>query len=130
MDKMKDTTQLTSTIHSKILWPAILIHADHDELVYLDNEQDWEMEAQGHIDEMSQLFDSSGITYRLKLEDIDNGKPNQHLNWRTAPEPLELKQVLSSVRHHASTLGHCCTAKLGANTVKQVFDMMKYLEAN
>ena len=84
---MKDTTQLTSTIHSKILWPAILIHADHDELVYLDNEQDWEIEAQGHIDEMSQLFDSSGITYRLKLEDIDNGKPNQHLNWRTATEP-------------------------------------------
>ncbi|EDQ00350.1 DUF4144 family protein [Shewanella benthica] len=125
---MKDTTQLTSTIHSKIHWPAILIHTGHDDLIYLANEQDWEIEAQGHIDAMSQLFDSSGITYRLKLEDIDNGKLNPHLNWLIATEPLELKQVLSSVRHHASTLGHCCTAKLGANTVKQVFDIMRYLE--
>ncbi|NRB24184.1 DUF4144 family protein [Shewanella sp.] len=127
---MKEFAQLTSPIHSKIHWPAILIHAGHDELIYLDNEQDWEIEAQGHIDEMSQLFDSAGISYRLPLADIDNGKPNQHLIWLTATEPLELKQVLSSVRRHASALGHCCTAKLGANTVKQVFDMMKYLEAN
>ena len=127
-NKMKDTTQLTSAIHSKIQWPAILIHAGHDELVYLDNEQDWEIEAQGHIDEMNQLFDSSGISFCLKLNNIDGIRPNKHLTWLPTTEPIQLEQVLAHVRRHASNLGHCCTAKLGANTVKQVFDIMKDLE--
>ncbi|AQS40068.1 protein structure with unknown function [Shewanella psychrophila] len=125
---MKKNAPLTSPINSKIQWPAILIHVDHDELVYCNSEQDWQLEAQGHLDEMSQLFDSSGVSFCLELDKTNDLTQDKHLTWLAAAEPLDLKQVLIYVRRHASTLGHCCTAKLGANTVKQVFDIMKYLE--
>ena len=125
---MKHTAQPASQSQTKIQWPAILIHMEDDELVYLKNEQDWELEAQGHIDDLSHLFDSSGVSFCLKLDTLDANIPNKHLSWIPATEPISLAQVLSRIRQHASTLGHCCTAKLGANTVEQAFEIIKYLD--
>ncbi|RTR40201.1 hypothetical protein EKG38_05645 [Shewanella canadensis] len=113
-----------------IQWPAILIQEEQAELVYLASEQEWRLEEQNHIEEMSRLLDASGVTYNLSLAQRAQLKPDTRLSWQVSDEPLCLPQVLALVRVHASVSGHCCTAKLGAETMEQVFEIMKYIEEN
>ncbi len=118
--------------NNPILWPALLIQEHQAELIYLGSEQDWRLQTQSHIDEGSHLLDISGVTYRLSLahptESSILQQQDKHLNWRIADKPFRLHQVLALVRQHASVSGHCCTAKLGAESMEQIFEIMKYIE--
>ncbi|ABV38511.1 conserved hypothetical protein [Shewanella sediminis HAW-EB3] len=111
-----------------IKWPAILIQEDQAELVYLSSEQDWLLEQQSHIVQSSRLLDASGITYRLIPAQRTQLKPDKQLSWHVSDEPLRLPRVLALVRQHAGVSGHCCTAKLNAVSMEQIFEIMKYLE--
>jgi len=118
----------------RIQWPAILIQEDQAELIYLGSERDWRLQAQSHIDAGSHLLDISGVTHQLSLahpsEPPIPQQQDKHPSWRIADEPLSLQRVLALVRQHASVSGHCCTAKLGAESMEQIFEIMKYIEEN
>ena len=108
---------MTSKDNSQIIWPAILIQEGQTELLYLESSNDWLEHAQGHIEASCRLLDSSGNTYLLNQQ-----------SWGLSTLIISLTELIELVRLHASTLGHCCTAKMGADTLEQVFDIMKYLE--
>lgn len=108
---------MTSEANSQIIWPAILIQEGQTELLYLESSNDWLEHAQGHIEASCRLLDSSGRIYQLNQQ-----------KWVLSTLDISLTELIEFVRLHASTLGHCCTEKMGANTLKQVFDIMKYLE--
>lgn len=121
---------MNSDENRHIQWPAILIQQEQAELVYLASEQEWQLEQQSHIEEMSRLLDASGVTYNLSSTQRTQLKTDTRLCWRVSDDLLCLPQVLSLVRQHASVTGHCCTAKLGAESMEQIFEIMKYIEEN
>ncbi|QFU21363.1 DUF4144 domain-containing protein [Shewanella eurypsychrophilus] len=108
---------MTSEANSQIIWPAILIQEGQTELLYLESSNDWLEQAQGHIDASCRLLDSCGSTYLLNQQ-----------NWGLSTLNISMTELIELVRLHASTLGHCCTAKMGADTLEQVFNIMKHLE--
>ncbi|RTR31566.1 hypothetical protein EKG39_12650 [Shewanella atlantica] len=113
-----------------IRWPALLIQKDQAELVYLASEHDWLLERLTHIEQTDRLLDASGVTYELALAPHSQFQPDKQLSWQLSDEPLRLPQILDLVRQHASLSGHCCTAKLRAESMEQVFEIMKFLEEN
>ncbi|WP_076416581.1 DUF4144 family protein [Shewanella sp. UCD-KL12] len=106
-------------VNEQITWPAVIIHKGQAELLYLASNEDWLEQAQGHIEANANLLDSTGSLYRF----------NQN-HWQLSTEVISQADLIERVRQHASTLGHCCTAKLGADTLKQIFEIIKYLEEN
>jgi len=106
-----------------VQWPAILIQEEQAELVYLTSEQEWQLEQQNHLEESSRLLDAVGVTYILS-------PAYTGLSWLVSNKPLCLSEILDLVREHASILGHCCTAKMGAESIEQIFEIMKFLEEN
>ncbi|WP_394147390.1 DUF4144 family protein [Shewanella atlantica] len=112
----------------QIMWPAILIQQDPDGLTYLASEHEWLLETQSHIAVNSRLLDVSGVVYELTPTPHTQRMPDRQLSWQIADEPLYLPQILEFVRQHASLSGHCCTAKLRADSLEQVFEIMKFLE--
>ncbi len=110
---------VTSEECNHITWPAIIIQQNQAELLYLESNKEWLEQAQGHIEENANLLDSTGALYRF----------NQN-HWQLSAGVISQADLIERVRQHASTLGHCCTAKLGADTLKQIFEIIKYLEEN
>ena len=107
---------------TEINWPAILIHSHQDELIYLESNTDWQIESQQTIDISSQLIDSSGRCYLLG----DSTKGG--LGWKMSTEGIKLEELIEKIGAHASLLGYCCSAKLGAKDFPQAFEIMRYLE--
>lgn len=108
---------MISKEHKQITWPAIIIQNGHTELLYLESNRDWLEQAQGHIEANTNLLDSTGSLYQFNQK-----------HWLLSTEVISQADLLERVRQHASTLGHCCTAKLSVDTLKQIFEIIKYLE--
>lgn len=114
----------------QIQWPAILIQEEQTELVYLESEQAMWVETLAHLDEYTLLLDRNGVTYELTPAPHTQLKPDTQLSWQVSDEPLCLPRILALIRQHASVLGHCCTAKMGSESIEHFFQIMKFLEEN
>lgn len=108
---IKDSAQIT--------WPAILIQEGQAELLFLESQANWIVESQGYIEDASRLVDSSGRCYVREQQ-----------SWKGSTQTMPLNELVELIRHHASTMGHCCTAKIGARSLEQAFEIMEYLETD
>ena len=98
-------------------WPILIKHPQQPELQLLENLAQWQQETAHLYPQELQIIDSQGHSYQWQGE-----------AFYLATEQISLATIIDWVRAHASLNGHCCTAKLGANDIIQVFDMMRYLE--
>ena len=127
--KINENHKYSNSIHmkkienvSEIVWPAILIQPQQNELVYLKSSSDWLIEAQQMIDVESRLLDTSGRSFQLCDLKKEQG------DWEISDQEIKLDELIQRVKMHASLQGYCCSAKLGANNLPQVFDILRYLE--
>ncbi|MCZ4335915.1 DUF4144 family protein [Shewanella colwelliana] len=104
-----------------IAWPLLVKHPHDDHLLLLANLQLWLAELEINPSDEMMIIDSQGLSYCWRTT-ADGGE------FVLANEPVPLAQLLDWIRTHASLNGHCCTAKIGANTIEQVFEIMRYLE--
>lgn len=107
---------------SLIHWPAIIVHHDNAELVFVGSESMWDSDGslQQYYSELDYLVDCDGNTFTL----------TDRKNDKVLPHPrnvqLPLSDLLELVKVHASLIGSCCAAKLYATTIS---DVMKIMEA-
>ena len=108
--------------NTTINWPAIIKHANDDELVYISDNTEWSSDTELQTvvyDEDDYLLDSSGQIFTLKNN--SNGgviaQPTQQIK--------PLLDVLGLVKAHAAQSGSCCVAKLYAPGIAEAFAIVK-----
>ncbi|WP_028765677.1 DUF4144 family protein [Shewanella fidelis] len=103
-------------------WPIVLKQCDQAELIYLSQltELTEQLAIQASLEELT-IIDSQGYCYHPQPCDSDI---QLHL---FAPQP-SLQQLIDWVRQHASQAGHCCTTKLSANNIEQLFAILAFIE--
>lgn len=98
-------------------WPILIKHPESPQLQLIDEMSQWQQETLHLCQQELQIIDSQGDSYHWQAE-----------TFHPAAKQISLQTIIDWVRAHASLNGHCCTAKLGASNIAQVFDMMYYLE--
>ncbi|MCL1140027.1 DUF4144 domain-containing protein [Shewanella pneumatophori] len=107
---------------ASLQWPIAVKHLQQEELVYLTElaELTEQLPMLGSLDELT-IIDSQGYSYQ-----IDNAAAAWQLHLST-PQP-SMEQLIEWVRLHASQAGHCCTSKLAANDIQQLFAILEFIE--
>jgi hypothetical protein len=105
-------------------WPCIIKYSDDAELVYVDDQSEWDNNSDLHLfefDESDRLIDSSGDIY------IFNKVFNQYVNLEASGDSMSLVEILGLVKAHAAQKGSCCVAKLYAPTISDAFRIVASL---
>lgn len=101
-----------------IHWPLLLKLANDKQLMLLDSQQAWLDERDHLLGQSLQLIDSQGVSYRSQNGDL-----------LPSGEQFPLSEIVRWVSDYACLNGHFCSAKIGADSLTQLFDMVRYLEA-
>ncbi|TVP14364.1 DUF4144 family protein [Shewanella sp. KCT] len=101
------------TIH----WPLLLKVASDKQLMLLESQEEWLAERDHLEGESLTLIDSQGICYHC-----------QDGYLRPSEEQIALSQIVLWVSDYACQNGHFCSAKIGADSLAQLFEMVRYLE--
>ena len=110
---------------SAVKWPVLIKYSDYEELGLITDVSGWETEVgvgATHLSTADILIDARGASFSL-LEQNDGSKalvPTQ--------SAVEIDQLLTWVRAHASLQGHCCVSKLYASSIDEVFAILKSLD--
>lgn len=108
-----------------INWPAIIKHADDEELIYIGNKNEWDGDTDIHsfeYHESDYLIDSSGEIYSL------SSSQNSYVKPEPRGESISLQKLLGLVKAHAAQQGSCCVAKLYAPTIKDALKIVESLK--
>lgn len=108
-----------------ITWPAIIKLSNQDELIYIQDEIQWNHDR--HLHEFAyrphdMLIDSRGAIYLL----------SRAINSRIKPEPtghtLELSKIVEMVRAHVAQDGQCCISKWATSSIAEAIRTVGSLE--
>jgi len=105
-----------------IKWPAVIKYSNDAELLYIENQSEWNSDAGLHnftYEESDYLIDSSGEVFSL------THKLNAHINPQIQNRKQSLEEILGLVKAHSAQLGNCCVAKLYAPSIEDAFDIVK-----
>lgn len=109
---------------TSVNWPAIIKHADDEELTYVHDQAEWDGDADLHgaaYDEADLLIDATGQLYGLTTR----------LHRRVIPTArhasMPLLDILGLIKSHAAETGSCCVAKLYAPTIQDAFTILASL---
>lgn len=105
-------------------WPAIIKHADDEELIYVCDQGEWDSDADLHgvvYDEADFLIDATGQLYGLTAQ------LNKHVIPTARHASMPLLDILSLIKSHAASTGSCCAAKLYAPTIVDAFKILASL---
>ena len=105
-----------------INWPAIIKHSGDAELVYINDQSEWALDADLHLsnyDETDCLIDSSGYIFILthKEQNYVIPKANGHT--------MALNEILGLIKAHVAQNGSCCVAKLYAPTISDAYKILE-----
>ena len=107
-----------------INWPAIIKHSGDDELIYIRDQMQWDIETELHSFEYivtDCLIDSSGHVFDLTNREDGVVRP------KAKTDVIELKVILGLVKAHAAQSGSCCVAKLYAPTIQEAYKIVESL---
>ena len=113
--------------NSLINWPAVIKHSGDAELVYINDQAQWDDEFDANNldpDDSDYLIDCSGNTFSL----IKSASGRVELQLRG--ETRSLEDLLGLIKAHASQTGSCCVAKLYAPSFVDAFKMLKSINAD
>jgi len=108
----------------KIQWPAVINYEDDVELVLLNSNSDWDLEAKLHRfngGAEDRLIDSRGNIFYLVND-------NQHgASLRNSDESISLVDFLGLIKAHAAEKDSCCIANLYAPSFPDAFKILASL---
>ena len=110
--------------HEALKWPCILKHSDDAELVFVNDQAEWDNDADLYrfeYDESDCLIDSSGNVHTL------TNRINQHVRPEASGKSMSLEDILGLIKAHAALQGSCCVAKLYAPTISDAFEIVASL---
>jgi hypothetical protein len=105
-------------------WPCIVKYSDDAELVYVNDQSEWDKDSDLHLfefDESDRLIDSLGDIY------IFNKASNKYVKLKAGGDSMSLVEILGLVKAHAAQKGSCCVAKLYAPTISDAFKIVASL---
>lgn len=109
---------------TSVNWPAIIKHADDEELIYVRDQAEWDgdMDLHGAVyDEADVLIDVTGQLYGLTT------RLHLHVMPSARHASMSLLDILGLIKSHAAETGSCCVAKLYAPTIHDAFTMLASL---
>lgn len=113
-----------SGVLASLHWPVLIKYSDYEELGFVADASRWEAEvgADGvHLNTSDVLIDASGASYSVEQgANLRVLAPNQ--------SAIDISEVVTWVRAHASMQGHCCVAKLHASSMEEVFAILQSLD--
>ncbi|QYJ81802.1 DUF4144 domain-containing protein [Shewanella aegiceratis] len=98
-------------------WPLLLKVDCDKQLMLLESQEDWLAERDHLEAESLILIDSQGICYHCQDGAL-----------RPSGQQIPLSAVVLWVSDYACQNGHFCSAKIGADSLAQLFEMVRYLE--
>ncbi|WP_023603254.1 DUF4144 family protein [Aliivibrio logei] len=107
-----------------VVWPAIVKFDGDSELDYLSDIMEWVRESELHYlgyQENDVLIDSIGAIFMLN-DPKDNAAKIIPTN-----KVSTLEEVTELVKAHASSLGSCCVAKIGFDSILEAIRTVKSL---
>ena len=105
-------------------WPVFIKQLQQDELLYLSQFEELH-EQLPMLGDLTQVMviDARGCSYQIS---DDNASVSFSLS---APQVL-MPTLIDWVRLHASQAGQCCTSKLMATDISQLFSVLEFIEQN
>lgn len=110
-----------------INWPCIIKFDNDPELLFFDNQAQWEADTNFHhgkFDESDYLIDASGCVYSLAHPTQDKVFPKLTNKTKTHDE------ILGLVKNHAAHLDSCCVSKLYTSSIKDAYYLVKSINDN
>ena len=107
-----------------INWPGIIKFNNDPELIYMNNQAQWDNDADHHhsdYDELDCLIDVSGNVYSFTKK--SNGK----IVFKLTSGTKTLHEILDIVKSHAAHLNSCCVSKLYADSIKDAYYLVKLI---
>lgn len=104
-------------------WPAVLIQAGVDELLYLPTDSHWfgnPRLAGFPFQHDDVLLDSTGALYDVSSA-ADRSSPH---SFKRRSSPLPLAAFSHLLRRHLSVQGHCCISKLELRDYDEGFTLL------
>ena len=119
--KLPLTTATATDAATTPHWPALLHQQNVEELLYLENNQDWEqlLAASYLLNLGDRLVDSAGTIWGLTFRN----KQVQLLMSGMIP----LSELQQLIQAHALLDGSCCVSKLQINSVTEAIQFVKSL---
>lgn len=111
--------------NTAVNWPAIIKHANDEELIYVRDLAEWDGDADLHAavyDEADLLIDVTGQLYGLTT------RLSRHVIPTARHASMPLLDILGLIKAHAAETGSCCVAKLYAPTIQDAFTMLASLK--
>ena len=105
-----------------VIWPAIVKFDGDPELDYISDEKKWEIESELHYlgyQDKDILIDSTGTIFSL------NDPSNNSTKVINSNKTIAMDALLDLIKAHQSSLGLCCAAKVGFDSIKEAINSVK-----
>ncbi|MFV7782471.1 DUF4144 family protein [Shewanella marisflavi] len=100
-----------------IHFPLLLKVSGDKQLLLIDNQNDLQRESAHLPKDALLIIDCQGAAYRCQAGEFI-----------PLDEPISLAQLIDWVSEYACQNGHFCSAKIGAKSVSQLFEIVRYLD--
>ncbi len=105
-------------------WPVFIKQLQQDELLYVCDLEELleQLPVLGDLEQIV-VIDTLGCSYELSSD-------NTSVSFVLSAPQLLLPTLVDWVRLHASQAGQCCTSKLMATDISQLFSVLEFIEQN
>lgn len=131
-------------INMGVSWPAILQSEQHDELIYIKDQSSWytfNSENNHTLHPDDRLIDSHGVVFLVHGSKINSlispqkiasspsalDVPTIDASTGTTPSKMAVSELLPLVRQFAQYQDHCCSSKIGFNTISEGIELVNEL---
>ena len=105
-------------------WPVFIKQLQQDELLYLSQfkELHEQLPMLGDLTQVM-VIDARGCSYQISDD-------NALVSFSLSTPQVLMPTLVDWVRLHASQAGQCCTSKLMATDISQLFSVLEFIEQN
>jgi len=99
-----------------VAWPAIIKYLGEDELTFIENEHEWNVDPDLHYypyTKGDQIIDSNGYLYDLPYNDKE--KMVKIINTNKEKSMSEFEII---IKNHVVSLNQCCSSKIKLSSFK------------
>jgi hypothetical protein len=107
-----------------VKWPGIIKYLCDVELTYVNDQSEWDNDADLHslnYDESDYLIDSTGNLYTLTNRNNGYVKPEEN------GSAMSLGEILELIKAYAAQIGECCVSKMYAPSINDAFKIVASL---
>ena len=106
-----------------ITWPAVIKYQGDDELTFISDEKEWELDPDLHFHPYTEgdvFIDASGANYNLSYNN-----ERQMVEIVETAEVIPLERFEAVVKNHLVQLNQCCIAKFNISSFREGMEIVK-----